>query len=175
MEAFETQKMRAPLPVWFRTQLPEAGQGTQTLSRTTATVAGHSLFTVCEEAKCPNLNSCWSRGTATFMIAGQSCTRDCRFCSVEHDRRPPPPDPAEPEHLAEAIAQMKIDYAVITVVNRDDLPDDGAAHYRACLDAIHARLPALGLELLGSDLNGNERALAALLDHAPLKVFAHTV
>jgi lipoic acid synthetase len=175
MEASETKTARAPLPAWFRTKLPEAGQGTKTLSRTTSTVTGHSLFTVCEEAKCPNLNSCWSRGTATFMIAGQSCTRACRFCSVEHDRRPPPPDPAEPTKLADAIAQMKIDYAVITVVNRDDLPDGGAAHYRACLDAVRKKLPNLGIELLCSDLNGNEEALATLLDGAPLKVFAHNV
>jgi lipoic acid synthetase len=109
------------------------------------------------------------------MIAGQSCTRDCRFCSVDHDRRPPPPDPSEPQQLADAIAQMKLDYAVITVVNRDDLADGGAAHYRACLDAVHARRPDVGLELLCSDLNGNQKALADLLEGAPLNVFAHNV
>jgi lipoic acid synthetase len=109
------------------------------------------------------------------MILGNICTRDCRFCSVTHERRPPPPDPEEPPRLADAVAQMKIDYAVITVVNRDDLADGGAAHYRACLDALHKKIPTLGIELLCSDLNGNETALAALLDQAPLKVFAHNV
>lgn len=166
---------RKRLPSWFRTRLPEAGKGSGALTRTTETVESHALHTVCEEAKCPNLNSCWSRGTATFMIAGKSCTRDCRFCSVEHDRRPPPPDPNEPQQLAEAIAQMKLDYAVITVVNRDDLPDGGAAHYRACLDAVHNSRPDVGLELLCSDLSGNEYALESLLDGAPLNVFAHNV
>jgi lipoic acid synthetase len=143
--------------------------------QTASTVHGNRLFTVCEEAKCPNIHHCWSRGTATFMIAGQSCTRNCRFCSVQHEHRPPPCDPEEPQRLADAIERMELDYAVVTVVNRDDLPDGGAAHYRACIDAAHARLPNLGIELLCSDLNGNETALAALLDGAPLKVFAHNV
>lgn len=183
MGATELRQKRPPLPAWFKNNLPEAGHGTKTLTRTTTVVAGNALHTVCEEAKCPNISSCWSRGTATFMIAGQSCTRNCRFCSVQHEHQPPPTDPSEPERLADAIEQMKLDYAVITVVNRDDLPDGGAAHYRACLDAVHARVPTAGLELLCSDLSGNETALAALLDAcpakglggAPLKVFAHNI
>ena len=166
---------RPRLPAWFRSCLPEAGAGTQTLTATSVTVETQALHTVCEEAKCPNLNSCWSRGTATFMIAGNSCTRSCRFCSVDHKHRPPPPDPDEPQRLAEAIEKMALDYAVITVVNRDDLPDGGAAHYRACVDALHTRRPALGIELLCSDLSGNEQALAHLLDGAPLSVFAHNI
>ena len=173
--ASNIRRKRPPLPAWFKNNLPEAGQGTRTLARTTTTVGGHALHTVCEEAKCPNISFCWSRGTATFMIAGQSCTRNCRFCSVQHEHQPPPPDENEPGRLADAIAQMKLDYAVITVVNRDDLEDGGAAHYRACLDAVQARIPTIGLELLCSDLNGNETALAALLDGAPLKVFAHNI
>lgn len=162
------------LPAWFRKDLP-AGGGVKTFGETANTVHRNKLFTVCEEAKCPNRHDCWSKGTATFMIAGQTCTRACRFCSVEHDRRPPPPDPDEPQRLAEAVTGMNIDYAVITVVNRDDLPDGGAAHYRACLDALHAKVPDIGIELLCSDLNGNEGALADLLNGAPLKVFAHNV
>jgi lipoic acid synthetase len=173
--ASDIRHKRPPLPVWFKNNLPEAGQGTKTLARITTAVVGNALHTVCEEAKCPNINSCWSRGTATFMIAGQSCTRNCRFCSVQHEHQPPPPETNEPERLADAIEQMKLDYAVITVVNRDDLDDGGAAHYRACLDAVHTRIPTIGLELLCSDLNGNETALAALLDGAPLKVFAHNI
>jgi lipoic acid synthetase len=167
-------RKRGPLPPWFRVRLP-AGERLQAFQGTDAAVHANRLHTVCEEAHCPNIHECWGRGTATFMIAGQTCTRSCHFCSVEHRRVPPPLDGNEPLNLAEAIARMGLTYAVITVVNRDDLPDGGAAHYRACLDAVHARLPAVGLELLCSDLDGNEDALAALLDGAPLKVFAHNV
>ncbi|MCE9615750.1 MAG: lipoyl synthase [Lentisphaerae bacterium] len=167
-------RKRPPLPPWFRIKLP-AGDKLLTYQGTDAAVRDHGLHTVCEEAHCPNIHDCWARGSATFMIAGQTCTRDCHFCSVEHNRAPAPLDPAEPAGLAAAIERMKLAYAVITVVNRDDLPDGGASHYRACLDAVHARLPEVGLELLCSDLDGNEAALAALLDGAPLKVFAHNV
>ena len=165
---------RPPLPSWFKIKLP-AGEKLQAYQGTSSAVQENRLHTVCQEADCPNIHDCWSRGTATFMIAGQTCTRNCRFCSVEHERRPAPPDPTEPESLADAVETMKLDYAVITVVNRDDLPDGGASHYRACLDAVHARRPDVGLELLGSDLAGNEAALASLLEGAPLKVFAHNV
>jgi lipoic acid synthetase len=135
----------------------------------------HALHTVCEEARCPNLNDCWSRGTATFMIAGDQCTRGCRFCSVETRRQPDPPDPREPEELAAAVEQMGLAHVVITVVNRDDLPDGGAGHYRRCVEAVHARLPHVTIELLSSDLAGDEAALAQLLDGIPLAVFAHNV
>jgi lipoic acid synthetase len=162
------------LPAWFRKNLP-AGGGVKIFGDTANRVHLNKLFTVCEEAKCPNRHDCWSKGTATFMIAGQTCTRACRFCSIEHDRRPPPPDPDEPQRLAEAIAGMSLEYAVITVVNRDDLADGGAAHYRACIDTLQAALPTLAIELLCSDLNGNEAALASLLKGAPLTVFAHNI
>jgi lipoic acid synthetase len=173
MPPSEIRIKRAPLPGWFKTRLPEAGVQAKTFARTTASAGG--LHTVCEEAKCPNRTSCWSKGTATFMVAGKSCTRNCRFCSVDHQHAPPPPDPGEPARLAGAVAALGLDYVVITVVNRDDLPDGGAAHYRACLDAVHQRSPETGLELLGSDLAGDEQALRHLLDGAPLKVFAHNV
>ena len=162
------------LPEWFRVELP-TGAALERYRATTSAVAGNALHTVCEEAHCPNLHECWGRGTATFMVAGRECTRGCRFCAVETLRTPAAPDPAEPQQLADAVAAMGLSYAVITVVNRDDLPDGGAAHYRACLDAVHARLPDVGLELLCSDLAGNEAALAALLNGVPLQVFAHNV
>ncbi len=167
-------RARTRLPEWFRIELP-TGAALERYRATTSAVAGNALHTVCEEAHCPNLHECWGRGTATFMVAGRECTRGCRFCAVETLRTPAAPDPAEPQQLADAVAAMGLSYAVITVVNRDDLPDGGAAHYRACLDAVHARLPDVGLELLCSDLAGNEAALAALLDGAPLQVFAHNV
>ena len=167
-------RARTRLPEWFRIELP-TGAALERYRATTSAVAGNALHTVCEEAHCPNLHECWGRGTATFMVAGRECTRGCRFCAVETLRTPAAPDPAEPQQLADAVAAMGLSYAVITVVNRDDLPDGGAAHYRACLDAVHARLPDVGLELLCSDLAGNEAALAALLNGVPLQVFAHNV
>ena len=174
MPAPLSTRARTRLPEWFRVELP-TGAALERYRATTSAVAGNALHTVCEEAHCPNLHECWGRGTATFMVAGRECTRGCRFCAVETLRTPAAPDPAEPQQLADAVAAMGLSYAVITVVNRDDLPDGGAAHYRACLDAVHARLPDVGLELLCSDLAGNEAALAALLNGVPLQVFAHNV
>jgi lipoic acid synthetase len=162
------------LPEWLRVDLP-ANRELAIFNRTHHAVEGNALHTVCEEARCPNIHDCWGRGTATFMIAGQSCTRGCRFCSVETLKAPPPPDPLEPEHLATAVRRMGLSHVVITVVNRDDLPDGGAVHYRRCVDAVHERLPAITIELLSSDLAGKLDALARLLDGAPLSVFAHNV
>lgn len=165
---------RPRLPEWLRVSLP-AGTRQRVFNGAAAAVHDNALHTVCEEARCPNIHDCWSRGTATFMIAGESCTRGCRFCSVNTLKAPPPLDSGEPERLAEAIAQLELAHAVITVVNRDDLEDGGAAHYRACVDAVHARVPAISIELLSSDLDGNWIALEKLLDGAPLAVFAHNV
>lgn len=168
------RKRREPLPEWFKVTLP-SGDTLKKFERTSSAVSNNALHTVCQEARCPNIHDCWGRGTATFMIGGQTCTRSCRFCSVEHERKPAAPDPEEPRGLAQAISTMGLTYAVITVVNRDDLDDDGAAHYRACIDEVHRVAPGVGLEILASDFNGNEDALASFLDGAPLKVFAHNV
>ena len=165
---------RPRLPSWMRVNLP-AGQALAILNVTHHAIADNGLHTVCEEARCPNLNDCWSRGTATFMVAGKECTRGCRFCSVATTRNPEPPDPEEPEHLAVAVERMGLLHVVITVVNRDDLPDGGAGHYRKCVDGVHERLPHVTIELLSSDLGGNETALENLLAGAPLAVFAHNV
>lgn len=165
---------RSRLPEWLRVNLPK-GLKQGVFNRTQVTVDGNQLHTVCEEARCPNVHDCWARGTATFMIAGKECTRGCRFCSVETLRQPAAPDPHEPEHLAAAVARMDLDHVVVTVVNRDDLPDGGAGHYRHCVDAVHRRSPDVSIELLSSDLEGDTTALARLLDDAPLAVFAHNV
>jgi lipoic acid synthetase len=109
------------------------------------------------------------------MIAGRQCTRGCRFCGVESLRNPEPPDDKEPRHLADAVERMGLAHVVITVVNRDDLADGGASHYRRCVDAVHQRLPHVTIELLCSDLQADKSALALLLDQAPLAVFAHNV
>ena len=165
---------RKRLPDWFRTTLP-TGVSQRIFNETKLNVKEHGLNTVCEEARCPNIHDCWGRGTATFMIAGEVCTRGCRFCAVGTKKIPPPLNPNEPEELAEAVDRMGVKHAVITVVNRDDLPDGGAEHYRKCILAVHQRRPDVGLELLCSDLDGNLDALASLLDGLPLRVFAHNV
>jgi len=109
------------------------------------------------------------------MVAGKECTRGCRFCSVETLKQPDPLDGAEPERLADAVERMGLEYVVITVVNRDDQPDGGAGHYRQCVETVHRRRPATGIELLCSDLDGNWQALEELLTDSPLAVFAHNV
>lgn len=165
---------RPRLPEWLRVNLP-AGQSQQAYNHTQATVCGGTLHTVCEEARCPNIHQCWARGTATFMIAGKTCTRGCRFCSVETLRKPEPLDPDEPHRLAKAASRMGLEHVVITVVNRDDLADGGADHFKQCVEAVHGRLPQTTIELLSSDLDGNWKALTHLLDEVPLSVFAHNV
>ena len=166
--------MRKRLPEWFATTLP-TGVAQILYNETRSNVHEHGLNTVCEEARCPNVHDCWSRGTATFMVAGEVCTRGCRFCAVGTVKSPPPLNPEEPSELAEAVARMGLNHAVITVVNRDDLPDGGAGHYRDCILAVKQRSPEVGLELLCSDLDGNLEALADLLENLPLRVFAHNV
>ncbi len=162
------------LPDWFRTRLPN-GEQQAVFNATKSAVKDNKLHTVCEEARCPNIHECWASGDATFMIAGQECTRGCRFCAVGTIKRPPPLDREEPEHLAQAVASMNLRHAVITVVNRDDLPDSGADHYKQCIAAVAQRSPEVTLELLCSDLAGDHEALAHLLDKSPLEVFAHNV
>jgi lipoyl synthase len=162
------------LPEWLRVNLP-SGSPLAVFNATHGAIATNELHTVCEEARCPNIHDCWARGTATFMIAGKECTRGCRFCSVETLRNPEPPDPEEPRHLAAAVERMGLAHVVITVVNRDDLSDGGAAHYRRCIESVHDRLPEVTIELLSSDLAGDKSALRLLLGGAPLSVFAHNV
>ncbi len=170
----DTKTTRPRLPEWLRAQLPSGG-ALQVYNRTHHAVGDAALHTVCEEARCQNVHDCWGRGTATFMVAGKECTRGCRFCSIETLKAPALPEADEPERLADTVERMGLKYVVVTVVNRDDLPDGGAAHYRACINAIHHRQPAVGIELLGSDLAGDFSALAKLLEEAPLAVFAHNV
>ncbi len=167
-------KTRPRLPDWFRTRLP-SGEMQRKFNETKATVKDNTLHTVCQEARCPNIHECWAAKDATFMVAGQECTRACRFCAVGSIKIPPPLDENEPDNLADAVATMDLNHAVITVVNRDDLPDSGAAHYRKCLEAVRERTPNVSLELLCSDLAGDHQALADLLAGLDLEVFAHNV
>jgi len=175
LSAIERRKeARKRLPPWFKTYLP-TGDAQIAFNDVRGNVLEHQLNTVCQEAQCPNIHDCWGRGTATFMVAGEECTRACRFCAVGTVKNPPPLDEDEPENLAEAVDLMGVTHAVITCVNRDELPDGGASHYRACLEAVHARRPDVGLEFLCSDLDGNLDALSVLLDGLELRVFAHNV
>ena len=158
-------------PDWIRAKAPVG----PAVVRVKRLLREQGLTTVCEEAQCPNLGECFGHGTATFMILGDVCTRRCPFCDVAHGR-PQPPDPAEPEQLAEAIARLGLRYVVITSVDRDDLRDGGADHFAACLRAVRARSPQTRLEVLVPDFRGRESiALAAFSDAAVPDVFNHNL
>jgi len=155
-------------PDWIRVKIP-ANNG---ISHMKKKFREHGLYTVCEEASCPNLPECFSHGTATFMIMGDKCTRRCTFCDVGHGR-PDPLDPEEPKKLALTILEMKLKYVVITSVDRDDLRDGGAEHFAHCIQSIRAASPGIQIEVLVPDFRGRmERALNALSTHLP-DVFNH--
>jgi lipoic acid synthetase len=138
-------------------------------------IHGASLHTVCEEARCPNISECWGRGTATFQILGDTCTRACRYCYVNSGRPEHPPDPLEPLRLAQASAQMGLQHVVVTSVDRDDLPDKGAGHFAATVRALKAKVPQASVEVLTPDfLDFEEDALSILLDSRP-EVFNHNI
>ena len=138
------------------------------------TLRKQELFTVCEEAQCPNLSECFNHGTATFMIMGQICTRRCPFCDVAHGR-PKPLDKNEPEHLADTISKMELKYVVITSVDRDDLRDGGASHFKDCIDNIRKKTPLVKIEILTPDFRGRvDKALNIFDDCAP-DVFNHNL
>jgi lipoic acid synthetase len=132
------------------------------------------LATVCEEARCPNIGECWSIGTGTFMLMGDTCTRGCRFCAINTAKRPPDLDPDEPRNVAEAVAEMGLSYVVLTSVNRDELPDGGAGHLADCLRAIKAASPDVLLEMLIPDFMGDRSALKKVVD-SPIAVLAHNI
>ena len=138
-------------------------------------IHGLSLHTICEEARCPNISECWGRGTATFQILGDTCTRACRYCYVHSGRPAAPPDPLEPLRLAHAAAQMQLKHVVVTSVDRDDVPDRGASHYAATIRAIKAKLPDASVEVLTPDFLGvEESALRTVLGARP-EVFNHNI
>ncbi len=131
------------------------------------------MNTVCVEARCPNLTECWSRHTATFMILGDRCTRRCRFCAVS-TARPDPPEADEPERLAQAAAQLRLRHVVITSVARDDLPDEGAGHFAACILALRARLSQASIEVLVPDFHARIECIEVVARAGP-QVFNHNV
>lgn len=157
-------------PRWLKAPLA-VGPGYETVRRT---VREHRLATVCEEAKCPNIGECWNAGTATIMLMGEVCTRACRFCAVDTGNPRGWLDAEEPENTAKTVELMRLRYVVLTSVNRDDLPDGGAAHFAAAVRAIKARSPATAVEALTPDFQGVMRDVETVVDSG-LEVFAQNV
>ncbi len=155
-------RTRPAKPRWLRRSLPTGPE----YERIRKLLKGHGLTTVCQEAQCPNQFECYGKGTATFMILGERCTRNCRFCAVQH-RPEAPPDPEEPGRVAEAVALLGLRYAVVTSVTRDDLPDGGAALFAETIGAIRQARPGTLIEVLIPDLQGDDRALTTILDAGP--------
>lgn len=156
-------------PDWLRVKV----QGSSTSHNVEAMVEGLSLHTVCVEANCPNRMECFNRKTATFMILGRHCTRNCAFCNVTHSE-PSPVDSLEPEKVADAVVKLGLRHAVITSVTRDDLPDGGAAHFAAVVQAIRQKAPEVAVELLIPDLQGSASALKTVMASRP-DVLNHNV
>ena len=157
-------------PIWIRIRHANSSK----VNELKKTLRSQDLFTVCEEAQCPNLSECFNHGTATFMIMGQICTRRCPFCDVAHGR-PKPLDKNEPGHLADTIAKMALKYVVITSVDRDDLRDGGASHFKDCIDNIRKKTPLVKIEILTPDFRGRvDKALNIFDDCAP-DVFNHNL
>ncbi len=159
-------------PAWIRVRIPPGNA----VARLKAKLRENSLVTVCEEASCPNIHECFGKGTATFMILGEVCTRRCSFCDVAHGR-PNAPDPLEPAKLAGTIRDMRLRYVVITSVDRDDLRDGGAGHFAACIRAVRFENPDIQIEILTPDFRGKgrmDRALEVLAEYPP-DVFNHNI
>jgi lipoic acid synthetase len=158
------------LPPWLRRPLPSNGS----YLHTRQVLESLDLQTICSNANCPNHGECWSRGTATVLILGKVCTRNCKFCSVTSGK-PEPPDNTEPSRLAQMAKQMQLKYLVITSVNRDDLPDGGAGHFRDCINSVRKQYPDMKFEILTPDFrNCQDMALQILKESLPF-VFAHNV
>jgi lipoic acid synthetase len=159
-------------PEWMKVRAPSADSRYFDVRKL---IHGQQLHTICEEARCPNIAECWGRGTATFQILGDTCTRACRYCYVHSGKPDGPPDALEPLRLAHAAAQMQLRHVVVTSVDRDDLPDKGAGHYAATIRALHARLPDATVEVLTPDFLGHEEeALRIVLAERP-DVFNHNI
>lgn len=161
---------RLPKPKWLRI----VNHTTPVYNKVKEQVQKHRLATVCEEAKCPNIAECWSHGTATIMLMGAICTRACRFCAVDTGNPRGWLDLEEPENTARTVSLMNLDYVVLTSVNRDDLPDGGAAHYAKTIKAIKKASPHTKIEALTPDFQGVEKDVALLLDSG-VDVFAQNV
>ncbi len=157
-------------PEWIRSKVPSSPE----VLRLKKLLREHELNTICEEAACPNLGECFSHGTATFLIMGQICTRRCPFCDVAHGK-PDPLDDNEPEHLAKTIAAMRLKHVVITSVDRDDLRDGGAAHFRECIKQVRRQSPETNIEVLVPDFRGRMNVALEVLADNPPDIFNHNL
>jgi lipoic acid synthetase len=157
-------------PDWIRVRSPSS----RTFYEVKQILRSHQLHTVCEEASCPNIGECFGKGTATFMILGDLCTRRCPFCDVAHGR-PKPPDANEPANLARTIAALELTYVVITSVDRDDLRDGGAQHFADCIRAVREASPATRIEILTPDFRGRLEAALEKLGATPPDVMNHNL
>lgn len=160
-------------PPWLKVKFP-SGERQARYNRVKTRARELRLHTVCEEAQCPNIGECWGGGTATFMVMGDICTRGCRFCAVNTKRIGPPLDVDEPANVASAIAEMQLDYVVLTSVNRDDLDDQGADHFAACIRAIKVASPDTMVEVLTPDFRGRLDLVDRVLNAGPT-VYAHNI
>ncbi len=165
-----TQKKRLKKPDWLRIKFP-SGQNYLKIKDHRDKL---QLNTVCQEANCPNMGECWNSGTASFMLMGDACTRGCRFCSVHTAKNPPPLDPNEPKHLTETLSDLNLQYVVLTTVNRDDLPDQGANHINECVKEVLKALPDLIIEALIPDFQGNT-SLLDIIAASGAKVISHNL
>ena len=165
-----TSRQRLPKPKWLKVRAPGGERYTKIKGRARQL----KLATVCEEAQCPNIGECWGSGTATFMVMGEVCTRGCRFCAVTTRKNGVPLDPEEPTNVATAIAEMELDYVVLTSVDRDDVPDGGASHFAACIREIRKASPKTMVEVLIPDFQGDMEHLALVVAERP-DVIAHNV
>ncbi len=159
-------------PEWMKVRAPSADTR---YFEVRSLLHGQRLHTICEEARCPNIAECWGRGTATFQILGDTCTRACRYCYVNSGRPERPPDPLEPLRLAHAAAQMELHHVVVTSVDRDDLPDKGAGHYAATIRALKSKLPNSSVEVLTPDFLGYEEEALQIVLAARPEVFNHNI
>jgi len=162
MGRHRTEPLPERKPGWLKVRAP----GGPNYLRLTQMMRDMNLHTVCQEAHCPNVGECWEHGTATFMILGDVCTRNCAYCAVSHGR-PPKYDIAEPSRVAEAVAELRLRHAVITSVDRDDLPDYGAYIFAETIRQIKARLPECSVEVLVPDFQGNRDSIATVLEARP--------
>ncbi len=170
MSAAELPRKRSPKPSWIKMRAP-AGERYLEIKDL---MKGLKLATVCQEAQCPNIGECWGGGTATIMLMGEVCTRGCRFCNVKTGNPRGKLDLEEPQKVAHAVAQMKMDYIVLTSVDRDDLPDEGSAHFAKTVRLLKEFDPKLLVEVLTPDFKGNEVFVSYIVDAKP-DVFAHNV
>jgi lipoic acid synthetase len=159
----QKHKRRVAKPPWLKRRLPTG----PTYEEVRTLLSKSRLHTVCQEARCPNLWECFSRQTATFLILGPCCTRNCRFCNVAHGRPSRPPDSGEPARVAQAVKNLGLSYVVITSVTRDDLPDGGAGLFAKTIKEIRAKMPGTLVEVLIPDFQGNEDALRTVLEAHP--------